>query len=426
MPHWRALLASCPHTLIDTAGRHVGLPEGQMGNSEVGHMNIGAGRIVYQDLTRIDAAIEDGSSSTNAVLRGACDAASAAAAPCTCWACSRPAACTATSGTSSRWSSWPRRRRRAAGRACTRSSTAATRRRAARRAIARAARRRARGTATRASPRVSGRYYAMDRDKRWDRVRPAYDAIVDGRRRVARRRRAGGAATRPTRAARTTSSSQPTVIARRRAGAMRDGDAVVFMNFRADRARELTARASSTRDFDGFERARVPTLAALRLPDEYDASSRRCRSRSRPSDLHDTLRRDRSPRTGLRQLRIAETEKYAHVTFFFNGGREEPFAGRGPHPGAVAEGRDLRPAAGDELRRRSPTSWSPAIAARQLRRRSSATSPTPTWSATPATSTAAIRAVEAVDAALGRVVDGGRAQVGGAMLDHRRPRQRRA
>ena len=184
LPNWRALWATRPHTLIHTEGRHVGLPDGQMGNSEVGHMNLGAGRIVYQDLTRIDAAIEDGSFFDNAELLGACARRDrAAAARCMSWACCRPAACTATSATSSRCSTWPQRAGVRAWRVHAfldgRDTPPQSRRAPAWPRCSASAMR----SATRASRRVSGRYFAMDRDQRWDRVQRAWDAIVEATRR---------------------------------------------------------------------------------------------------------------------------------------------------------------------------------------------------------------------------------------------------
>ena len=136
---------------------------------------------------------------------------------------------------------------------------------------------------------------------------------------------------------------------------MRDGDAVVFMNFRADRARQLTAGVRRA----GLRRLRTraaPRLSRFVCLTEYDATLPAPVAFA-PDDLRDTLG-ELLAEHGLTQLRIAETEKYAHVTFFFSGGREEPYAGRGAHPGAEPEGRDLRPAAGDELPGSSPRSWS--------------------------------------------------------------------
>ena len=234
------LLATRPHTLIHTEGRHVGLPDGQMGNSEVGHMNLGAGRIVYQDLTRIDAAIEDGSFFANPELRrrlrrGQGERRHPARA--------RPAV--------ARRRAQPRRPHLRDARLARREGVPHGRRaRVPRRprhaaadrpqpSLRTAAGRVREGSATRASPRVSGRYYAMDRDKRWDRVRRAWDAIVEATTPTHRAHDALAALRAAYARGENDEFVAPTVIARR--APMRDGDAVVFMNFRADRARQLTA-----------------------------------------------------------------------------------------------------------------------------------------------------------------------------------------
>src|SRR5690606_25228236 len=168
---------------------------------------------------------------------------------------------------------------------------------------------------------ICGRYYAMDRDKRWDRVQRAYDLLTRGDAPFA----APDAATALKAAyARDESDEfvQPTVVGE--PTAMADGDAVVFMNFRADRARQLTA-AFTLDAFDGFERAHRPQLAEFVSLTEYRADFT-CPIAFPPAALHNGLGEYVSG-LGMRQLRIAETEKYAHVTFFFNGGREAEFPG---------------------------------------------------------------------------------------------------
>ena len=180
-----------------------------MGNSEVGHMNLGAGRIVYQDLTRIDAAIEDGSFFANAELRAACAAAKAGGGTLHVMGLLSPGGVHSHETHIFAMLELARRERRAAGRgACLPRRprhAAAVRPQPSLRRVAGDVRRR---SATRASPRVSGRYYAMDRDQRWDRVRRAWDAIVEAQSRAPRAGCAGRARARPTRAARTTSSSR--------------------------------------------------------------------------------------------------------------------------------------------------------------------------------------------------------------------------
>jgi len=322
IPNWRRLLANCPHTLIHTEGRFVGLPEGQMGNSEVGHMNIGAGRIVYQELTRIDAAIEDGSFFANAELNAACDAVLGTDNTLHVMGLISPG------GVHSH------------ERHLTAMLELAARRGVAKVAVhafldgrdtpprsAEASLRALADTCTQLGnahiASVCGRYYAMDRDRRWERVRTAWDAIV----------RAHGSAPEAAdalaalEAAYARGDSDEFVLPTVLAGAqpMRDGDAVVCMNFRADRARQLAA-AFIAPGFDSFG-AGVPRPALARFVclTQYDAALPAPVAFA-PEHLNNTLGEVLAAH-GLTQLRIAETEKYAHVTFFFNGGRESAFAG---------------------------------------------------------------------------------------------------
>ena len=318
LPNWRRLLQSAPHTLIHTEGRHVGLPDGQMGNSEVGHMNLGAGRIVYQDLTRVDTAIEDGSFFDNVELAGACDDAVANSGTLHVFGLLSPGG--VHSHENHILAMLELASRRHVGRVAVhafldgrdtppRSALASLERLQS--ACA------AHGNAHVAS--VSGRYYAMDRDQRWERLRLAWDAIVEA---------SGPHSADPVSALQAAYARGendefvlPTVIDG--AQPMRDGDAVVFMNFRADRARQITAAFVSP-SFDGFE-ARRPRLSRFVCLTEYDARLPAAVAFG-PDDLSHTLG-ELLAAAGLSQLRIAETEKYAHVTFFLSGGREEPFQG---------------------------------------------------------------------------------------------------
>jgi 2,3-bisphosphoglycerate-independent phosphoglycerate mutase len=342
IPHWRRLHEAHPHTLIHTEGRHVGLPEGQMGNSEVGHMNIGAGRVVYQDLTRIDAAIADGSFFDNAQLRDAC------------------AAVLKGSGSfmpdASRLLTGVQRINEPdsfktlhvmgllspGGVHSHQAHVFAMLELAARAGVPRVAvhaftdgrdmpprsaepslralqdKCDALGNARIHS--VSGRYYAMDRDHRWERVRLAWDAIVEARSAHAAPDALAALAAAYARGENDEFVS-PTVIAG--AAPMRDGDAVVFMNFRADRARQLSA-AFVAPGFVGFD-ARRPALSRYVCLTEYDASLPAPVAFA-TDDLRNTLGEVLAAH-GLTQLRIAETEKYAHVTFFLSGGREAPYRG---------------------------------------------------------------------------------------------------
>ena len=319
-PNWRQLLADCPHTLIHTEGRYVGLPDGQMGNSEVGHMNIGAGRVVYQDLTRIDAAIEDGSFYRNPQLRAACADVNSSGG------CLHVFGLLSPGGVQSHeqhiFALLDLAHREAVehvaihafldGRDTPPRSAAASLERLQQVCAER-------GNARIAS--VSGRYYAMDRDQRWERIERAWNAIVD-----AKAARHAGTAAAALRAAYAADENDefvtPTVIAD--GVPMRDGDAVIFMNFRADRARQLTA-AFVAADFSGFVRPRVPRLSRFVCLSQYDARLPAAVAFA-PENLSNTLG-DVIADAGLTQLRIAETEKYAHVTFFLSGGRETQLPG---------------------------------------------------------------------------------------------------
>jgi 2,3-bisphosphoglycerate-independent phosphoglycerate mutase len=325
LPNWRRLLAERPHTIIDTHGLHVGLPDEQMGNSEVGHMNIGAGRVVYQDLTRIDQAIRDGSFASNAALLTAIDAAAARGSTLHVLGLLSPG------GVHSHEDHVHALIDLAAARGVRALAVHAfldgrdTPPRSARPSLERlAARCAALSSAERcyAIASVGGRYWAMDRDQRWERVERGWRAIVDG---AGAFDAADALVALDAAYARDENDEfvQPTTI---RGGApVRDGDAVAFMNFRADRARQLT-RAFVDPAFTGFARARVPALAAFVTLTEYAADLPVTAVGWQPQSMAHTLG-EYLGELGLRQLRIAETEKYAHVTFFFNGGREEPFPG---------------------------------------------------------------------------------------------------
>lgn len=319
LPNWRRLWAGSPHTLIHTEGRHVGLPDGQMGNSEVGHMNLGAGRIVYQDLTRIDAAIEDGSFFANNELRAACAAAKASGGTLHVMGLLSPGG--VHSHETQIFAMLDLAQREGVPRVAVHAfldgrDTPPRSAEASLRALQ--SRCDALGNARIAT--VSGRYYAMDRDKRWDRLRKAWDAIVEAQ---AEHRAADALSALQAAYARGENDEfvLPTVLDGTEP--MRDGDAVVFMNFRADRARQLTA-AFVDPAFSGFQ-ARRPRLSRYVCLTEYDAKLPASVAFA-PDDLAHTLGEIVSAQ-GLRQLRIAETEKYAHVTFFFSGGREDMYPG---------------------------------------------------------------------------------------------------
>ncbi|MCX7032473.1 MAG: 2,3-bisphosphoglycerate-independent phosphoglycerate mutase [Arenimonas sp.] len=314
LPNWRRLMAEFPHTLVHTEGRHVGLPDGQMGNSEVGHMNIGAGRIVYQDLTRVDAAIEDGSFYDNAELVAACRAAKANGGALHVMGLLSPGG--VHSHEEHLFAMIELARREGVGDIAIHAFLDGrdTPPRSAEDSLHRLLAICADGDAHVAT--ISGRYYAMDRDQRWDRVERAYRAIAE-----ADADDVASDAITALHAAYGRGENDefvlPTVINGGRA--MRDGDAVVFMNFRADRARQLTS-AFVAPGFSGFAKPRAIALSRFVCLSEYDATLPAPVAFG-AEDLRNTLG-DVLAANGLTQLRIAETEKYAHVTFFMSGGRE--------------------------------------------------------------------------------------------------------
>jgi 2,3-bisphosphoglycerate-independent phosphoglycerate mutase len=319
-PNMDALAGSYPSTEISISGLDVGLPDGQMGNSEVGHMHLGAGRVVYQDLTLIHRAIDDGSFFANPVLRSLTDAV-----------------------------------KKSGGRlhlmGLLGDGGVHSHQRHLEALIELAAREKvprtylhlfldgrdtppksAEGFLRELSEKlksypsvkiatVSGRYYAMDRDKRWERTEKADRALTEG---VGARARSTEEAIRKSYQDGVTDEFVlPTVIESVMPdGAIRDGDAVVFFNFRADRARQLT-RALTQKDFTEFRRDRLIRLAAFVTMTEYDRSFG-LPAAFPPRDLKNILGEVAS-RNHIPQLRIAETEKYAHVTYFFNGGEEKKF-----------------------------------------------------------------------------------------------------
>ena len=319
MWNWNRLLAEWPHCRLAASGEAVGLPPGQMGNSEVGHLNLGAGFRVLQDLPRINAAIEDGSFFANPALNAACERAAAAGSRLHLMGLVGPGGVhavdehiVAMAELAHRWALSPDAVRLHAftdGRDTPPSSADA---------FLPELESRLAGQATLAS--VTGRYWAMDRDRRWDRTKRAYDAIVHG---------AGlGAATGAAAIADAYERGegdefiQPTIVGD--AVLMEPGDAAIHLNFRADRARQLT-HALAQGSFDRFDRDGagafdVTTLTEYQAPDELPVSV------AFPPLVIDSLAAHLS-RLGKRQLHVAETEKYAHVTYFFNGGVEEPFAG---------------------------------------------------------------------------------------------------
>ena len=320
-PNWHRLLDECPHTLVQTHGHFVGLPDEQMGNSEVGHMNIGAGRIVYQDLTRIDAAIADGSFFKNAALLSACAAAKQSGGTLHVFGLLSPGG--VHSHEDHIFALLDLAKREGVSRVAVHAFLDGrdTPPQSARAALEKLQTRCDKvGNAHIAT--VSGRYYAMDRDKRWERVKLAYDAIAEAQ---AQFRADTGVAALDAAYARgeTDEFVKPTLIGN--GAKINDGDAIIYMNFRADRARQLT-QAFVDPHFSGFARPRRLKLSAFVSLTQYSDDLAVTAVAYPPQSLHNSLG-EYLAGLGLRQLRIAETEKYAHVTFFFSGGREEPYVG---------------------------------------------------------------------------------------------------
>ncbi len=319
-PNWRRMLAECPNTLINTHGLHVGLPDDQMGNSEVGHMNIGAGRVVYQDLTRIEEDIRQGRFADNPALRLAIDRARSGGTL-------HVFGLLSPGGVHSHESHIFALLRAALDSGVARIAVHAfldgrdTPPRSAADALAQLQAICDADARVRVAT-VSGRYYAMDRDNRWERVEPAYLAIAEHSGEL---RGSSALAALESAYARGENDEfvRPTLIEGGRR--IEDGDAVIFMNFRSDRARELT-RAFVRADFDGFARPRQIALGAFVTLTEYASDLPVSAIAYAPQSMANTLPEVVAAH-GLRQLRIAETEKYAHVTFFLNGGRELAFPG---------------------------------------------------------------------------------------------------
>ncbi len=321
LPNWQRMLDECPHTLVDTHGEKVGLPEGQMGNSEVGHMNIGAGRIVWQELTRIDKEIAGGAFIDNPALTSACRTVIEADGTLHVLGLASPGGVHSSAEHLLAFLELTRRAGVQRVRVHAFLDGRDTPPKSARATLERLSTKCAELPDARIAT-ISGRYFAMDRDQRWDRTARAWQAVVHG---SADFHADDALAALDAAYARgeTDEFVQPVVVGK--AEPMADGDGAVFMNFRADRARQLS-HAFVDADFDGFERGRVPKLSAFVSLTEYEKGLPVTGIAYRPQSLANTLG-EYLAANGLSQLRIAETEKYAHVTFFFSGGREAPFEG---------------------------------------------------------------------------------------------------
>jgi 2,3-bisphosphoglycerate-independent phosphoglycerate mutase len=319
-PTFDALWAKGPHAFLRTSSGDVGLPEGQMGNSEVGHLNIGAGRVVMQELPRIDAAAADGSLARLPILAEFVAKLRASGGTCHLMGLASPG------GVHSH-------QRHAAALARILSAAGVP--------VAIHAFTDGRDTAPRAAPEqlrallddlsglsgvriatVTGRYFAMDRDNRWDRVGKACRVMVEAEGEHAPD---PVAAVEAAHAKDVTDEFVPATVIGGYAG-MRDGDGLLSFNFRADRAREILS-ALLEPDFTGFPRARVPRFAAAAGVVEYSAALNGRMAALFPVQTMVDILGEVVSRAGLTQLRTAETEKYPHVTYFLNGGIETPFPG---------------------------------------------------------------------------------------------------
>ena len=343
LPFYNSLLRTCPYTMLSASGEDTGLPDKQMGNSEVGHMNLGAGRIVYQDFTRINRAIRDGSFATNPVIAQVLHKVRSTGGRL------HLLGLLSDGGVHSHISHLEailelvKKEGRPPVFVHAFLDGRDTPPRNGLGYIKTAdARMRQLGVGTIAS--VMGRYYAMDRDQRWDRVAKAYAAIVEGT--GVHRKSAEEAVTASYAANVTDEFVVPAVIVDQHdhpIGSIDDDDGIFFYNFRADRARELT-RALIEPTFEAFPQKTVPKLAAFATMTSYDETFTHPVAFP-PFRLTRILPELISER-GLKQLRIAETEKYAHVTYFFNGGDEKTYPGEDrvliPSPRDVAT-YDLKP-----------------------------------------------------------------------------------
>ena len=319
-PNLDRLWAECPHTQLEASGLAVGLPEGQMGNSEVGHTNIGAGRVVYQDLPRISNAVADGSFFENEAYRSAMLAARDSGRKL------HIAGLLSDGGVHSHIEHLFALLKMAKDLALTKVYVHAmldgrdvgptTGSGYVKQLVDKCAELGIGSVAT-----VQGRFYGMDRDKRWDRVEKGYAAMVYGE---------GAEDADPVHAVEESYKAGVTdefvvPVVCDRDGMISEGDSVVFLNFRPDRAREIT-RALVDPAFDGFERRFGCFALRYVCTTQYDATIENVDIAFPPEEIDMTFG-EYMGNLGKTQLRIAETEKYAHVTFFFNGGREEAYPG---------------------------------------------------------------------------------------------------
>ncbi len=319
-PVFKKYWETSPHALLDASETFVGLPKGQIGNSEVGHMNLGAGRVIFQDLPMIDRAIAAGDLASNKALQALIAQLRETGGIC------HLMGLTSAGGVHAHQNHIVALARETAqagvpvivhafldGRDVPPQSAADQIKKLQAELV------RINGVSLGS---LCGRYYVMDRDKRWDRVEKAYDLLTQG---------TGIKAKDPVSAIQASYGDNVTdefvlPIALNDYQGMKDGDGVLFANFRADRAREILL-ALLDPNFTGFKRKRVIKFAAAAGMVEYSEQLNKLIGALFPPKVIENGMGDIIARAGLKQLRIAETEKYPHVTFFFNGGREEPYIG---------------------------------------------------------------------------------------------------
>ncbi|MDH4226394.1 MAG: 2,3-bisphosphoglycerate-independent phosphoglycerate mutase [Deltaproteobacteria bacterium] len=323
LPNISALIRSYPNTLISTSGYSVGLPKGQMGNSEVGHLTLGSGRVIYQELTRINKAVEEKTLGKSPELKAVFDKVKAKGSAL------HLLGLLSDGGVHSHIDHLEALviEAKAAGIGSIFIHAFMDGRdtppESGKGYMEDLQKRLARIGAGKVST-VSGRFYAMDRDKRWDRVERAYNAMTGGE--GAKNQDPVAAIFDSYKRRVTDEFIEPVVIVEngKPVGLIKDNDVVIFFNFRSDRARELS-HALVDKEFEGFKRKAAPSLSAFLTMTEYEESLK-VPAIFAPSPLKNILGEVLS-RNGIKQFRVSETEKYAHVTFFFNGGVEKPFDG---------------------------------------------------------------------------------------------------
>ena len=325
-PNWDALLAKYPHSQLQASGENVGLPDGQMGNSEVGHLNIGAGRVVYQDLVKINRAIRDNSIMQNPEIVAAYKAAQAAGKKLHIMGlCSNGGVHSSLDhlfklvqiakeyGVADRTFIHCFMDGRDTDPKSGKGFIADLQKHIDEVGVG-------------AIASIIGRFYAMDRDKRWDRIKVAYDQLVHGKGREVADMVEGvqSCYDSHTEEHKNTDEFMEPLINCNVDGRIKEGDVVIFYNYRNDRAKELTI-VLTQKDMEEQGMKTIPNLQYYCMT-PYDASFTGVHILFPKENVKNTLCEYIASK-GLKQLHTAETEKYAHVTFFFNGGREEPFAG---------------------------------------------------------------------------------------------------